>query len=106
MRLDRIDKEEDVLVDILQCQEQPELNDMSLACRTVDVSEYGMRLGSDVAIPVKSRLALRLDVNSKVYRLEGEVRWARQDEQYYIGLLLDEASPDFDAWMKMFQLDF
>ena len=35
MRLDRIEREEDILVDVIQCGGNLELNDTSWACRTV-----------------------------------------------------------------------
>jgi len=55
---------------------------------------------------VNTHLGLRLDLETSLYRLEGEVRWAREDGQYCVGLLLDAESPDFVSWTKMFQLDF
>ena len=39
MRLDRIEREEPVLVDIINCMANPELNDTHLSGKTVDVSE-------------------------------------------------------------------
>jgi hypothetical protein len=47
MRLDRTDMEEYVLFDVINCVKYPERNDTSLACRTVDVSESGMKVASD-----------------------------------------------------------
>ncbi|MEX2489768.1 MAG: PilZ domain-containing protein [Pseudomonadales bacterium] len=106
-RPERVEKEEELIVDVVQCQQQPELNAASMACRTLDVSEKGMKVSSYLPIPANSRLTLRLDTDSEVYRLEGEVRWGREQDQYedhyYAGLLLDDDSPDFDAWTKRFQ---
>ena len=106
MRLDRIEREEDILIDVINCVGDPELNDTSLACRTVDVSEAGMKVVSDVNFPVSTVLGLRLDLSNVLYRLEGEVRWCNQEERHYVGLLLDEDSPDFINWTRMFQIDF
>ncbi len=106
MRLDRIERDEEVLVDVINCIDQPELNDTSLACRTVDVSENGMKVKSELAIPIKTRLGLRLDLASVLYRLEGEVRWCKDEGTHYIGLRLDGDSPDLVPWTRMFQLDF
>jgi len=106
MRLDRIEREEHVLVDIIRCTGNPELNDTSLCCRTVNVSEGGMKVSSDLDIPVETVLGLRLDVSSVLYRLEGEVRWCKTEGQHYVGLLIDENSADFINWTRMFQLDF
>jgi hypothetical protein len=106
MRLDRIEKKEAILVDVIRCIAKPQLNDTSLTCTTVDVSESGMKVSTGMAIPVATRLGLRLDVASQLYRLEGEVRWSRDEGRHYVGLLIDEQSPDFVAWTRMFELDF
>jgi hypothetical protein len=104
MRLDRIEREKSVLVDVINCRRQPDLNDTSMMCQTIDVSEEGMQFSSELDLPVNTRLGLRLDLETSLYRLEGEVRWAREDGQYCVGLLLDTESPDFVSWTRMFQL--
>lgn len=106
MRLDRIEREEEVLVDVISCMERPDLNDTAMACRTVDVSETGMCVMTDMEIPVDTVVGLRLDLPTALYRLEGRVRWSVEYERYNIGLLLSEQSQDFNSWTKMFQLDF
>ncbi|MFN3237279.1 MAG: PilZ domain-containing protein [Pseudomonadales bacterium] len=106
LRLDRIEREEEVLVDVISCSAQPDLNDTAMACRTVDVSETGMRVATNMEIPVNTVLGLRLDLPDQLYRLEGEVRWSREDESFNVGLLINEQSQDFPAWTKMFQLEF
>lgn len=106
MRLDRIEREEEVLVDVISCLERPDLNDTAMACRTVDVSETGMKVTTDMDIPVDTVLGLRLDLPSSLYRLEARVRWCKEEDHFNIGLLLNEQSQDFGAWTKMFQLDF
>jgi hypothetical protein len=105
MRLDRIDKHESVMVDVISCMSHPELNDTSLTCFTVDVSETGMKVASAIPIPVATRLGLRLDFASHLYRLEGEVRWAKDDGRHYVGLYIDDSSADIVAWTRMFELD-
>ena len=105
MRLDRIEKQESVMIDVISCLTQPDLNSTSLTCTTIDVSESGMKVATAMAIPVATRLGLRLDVASRLYRLEGEVRWAREENQHYVGLLIDDDSADFVAWTRMFELD-
>ncbi len=106
LRLDRIERDDEILVDVIDCAAQPELNDTAMACRTVDVSENGMRVATNMSIPVRTLLSLRLDLPDQLYRLEGEVRWSREDESYNVGLLLSDQSQDFHAWMERFQLDF
>ncbi len=104
MRLDRIDRDEEILVNIINCEDEPDLNDTSLACRTVDVSEHGLKMSISMSIPVNTVVGLRLNLPKRLYRLEGEVRWVREDG--HVGLLLNDDSPDFKAWMEQFQLDF
>ena len=106
MRLDRIEREEEVLIDVISCDSQPDLVDTAMACRTVDVSECGMKVSTQMALPVNTVLGLRLDLPTQLYRLEGSVRWSREDDTFNVGLLLNEQSQDFGAWTKMFQLDF
>lgn len=106
MRLDRIEREEDVLVDVINCARNPELNDTSISCKTVDVSESGMKVATEMDFPVETVLGLRLDLASVLYRLEGEVRWCKDEGKHYVGLLINEDSPDFVNWTRMFQLDF
>ncbi len=103
MRLDRIEREEPVLVDIINCMANPELNDTHLSGKTVDVSENGMKVITSVELPPDTIVGLRLDIAAHLYRLEGEVRWSKED---LAGLLLDESSADFDHWTEMFELDF
>jgi hypothetical protein len=105
MRLDRIEKQEVVIIDVINCMTQPELNGTSLTGSTLDVSESGMKVAAAMAIPVSTRLGLRLDLGSRLYRLEGVVRWSKNEGQHCIGLLLDDDSADIVAWQRMFELD-
>ena len=105
MRLDRIEREEEVLVDVIDCSQRPDLNHTSIACRTVDVSENGMKVNTELSIPVHTIVSLRLDLPSQLYRLKGEVRWARDEGRHYVGLMLDENSPDMIAWNQMFEVE-
>lgn len=106
LRLDRIEQDDEILIDIISCEEQPHLNDTAMACRTVDVSEQGMRVAANMSIPVRSVLSLRLDLPDQLYRLEGVVRWSRDDEGFNLGLLLSDQSQDLQAWTERFQIDF
>ncbi len=103
-RQTRVEREEQVLVDVIDCDEQPRLRNTSLACRTVDVSELGIKMASRLDLPVNTRLGLRLDLPTSLYRLEGEVRWSRTEDECFVGLLLDKGSPDFVSWKRMFEL--
>ncbi len=103
MRPDRIEKEESVLVDVIAC-ENPELLDTHLSGHTVDVSEGGMKVTMKVEVPNATRLGLRLDLDRQLFRLEGQVRWTRNDGEVSLGIKIDPDSPDYDQWMRLFEL--
>jgi hypothetical protein len=103
MRPNRIEREEDIFVDVIQCPENPELNQTSMSCRTLDVSEHGLKLATALPLPPNTVLGMRLDLSSVLYRLEGEVRWCLDDHGWRAGLLLDKESPDFDNWVRNFE---
>jgi len=102
VRLDRIEKEEPIVVDILQSSNAA-LVDKSLTGHTIDVSENGMKVVTGVPIPVDSRISLQLDLDPEPCRLVGEVRWA--SDTGWFGLQLDEDCADFESWTRMFQFD-
>ena len=106
MRPDRIEKEESVLVDVISSEGNPELNDVHLSGKTVDISEMGMRVALTITVPEKTRLGLRLEMDSDVFRLEGQVRWSLNDGQPTLGILLDKDSADYSKWAQLFELDF
>ncbi len=105
MHLDRIERDEQILVSVILCASDPELVNTSLACRTVDVSVEGMQVVSGLALPVSSRLSLRLDICAILYRLEAEVRWSRNEGYHHVGLHLDVDSPDYLAWTTKLHSD-
>lgn len=104
MRLNRVEFDEQVLVDIISCDNQPELADTHLSCRTVDISTKGMQVVTDMELPVATRLGLFIDLSNSLFRLEGSVRWSRKNGRHFAGLELSPASPDLDDWSKMIQL--
>ena len=106
MRPDRIETEESVLVDVLSSDANPELVDVHISGKTVDISEMGMRVNMTIEVPKESRLGLRLELDSNVFRLEGQVRWSMNDGQPTLGVMLDKNSADYAKWAKLFELDF
>ena len=102
MRLDRIERREEVLVDVIECETQPDLRDAVFECYTVDISQSGIKISGAERIPVDAVLDLRLDCSSAKFRLQGRVRWSRGAHKHFIGLSLDDAkSPDMSAWAEM-----
>lgn len=106
MRLDRVEQEQSVLVDVLTSAGNPALNDVHMSGRTVDISEMGMRVDMTIEVPRDSKLGLRLEVGANVFRLEGQVRWSINDGQPSLGIQLDKDSSDYAQWLKLFELDF
>jgi len=106
MRLDRIERQEEVLVDVIDCVNQPDLVDTALACRTLDFSEDGIKMVSEMDLPVNTVLGLRLDLETNLYRLQAQVRWSNDEGDFHVGLLLNQDSPDMNDWTRMFQLEF
>ncbi|MEM7365054.1 MAG: PilZ domain-containing protein [Pseudomonadota bacterium] len=106
MRLDRIETQETVLIDIADCPERPELDDTCMSAITVDVSKEGLKMGSNLEIPVGSFLGMRVSIRGRLFRLEGEVRWhIREDGAWFSGVQLRDSSPDFVEWREMFLVD-
>ena len=102
MRPERFDKERKVVVDVLSCEDDETLIDAQLAARTIDVSEAGMKVSLYVAVPENAQLALQLDTESRQFKLQGEVRWLRDEGETWIGIRLDEQSPDYLSWREAF----
>ena len=105
MRLDRIDKTELVLLDVIRCVDNTGLENTSISGTTVNVSETGMQVSAGICLPVATRVGLRLDCDAHLYRLKGEVRWSNEDGRHCAGLEIDPDSPDYLAWTQMFELD-
>ncbi|MAV26182.1 MAG: hypothetical protein CMQ05_08690 [Gammaproteobacteria bacterium] len=106
MRLDRIETQETVLIDIADCPERPELDDTHMSAITVDISKEGLKMGSNIEIPVGSFLGMRVSIRGRLFRLEGEVRWhLREDGAWFSGVHLRDSSPDLAEWREMFQVD-
>ena len=106
MRPDRIETEESVLVDVISSDANPELVDVHISGKTVDISEMGMRVNMTIEVPRETRLGLRLELDSYVFRLEGQVRWSMNDGQPTLGVMLDKNSADYAKWVKLFELEF
>ena len=103
MRADRIDRQENVLVDIFGQENDPDNHDVHLSATTMDLSAYGMKVAMSVSVPAKSHLGLRLDIGDEVFRLEGDVRWTKSGEGGFIGIELEKGSQDYEKWVALFE---
>lgn len=103
MRADRIDRQENVLVDIFSNENDPDIHDVHLSATTIDLSAFGMKVALNVSVPEKSHLGLRLDLGDEVFRLEGDVRWTRTGEGGFIGIELQKNCQDYEKWVALFE---
>ena len=51
-----------MVVYVINCINKPELNDTSMSCTTVDVSEMGMHVETYMELLLSTVLGLRLDL--------------------------------------------
>ncbi|MDZ7683919.1 MAG: hypothetical protein U5O39_01725 [Gammaproteobacteria bacterium] len=93
-----------VLVDVIAC-ENPELLDTHLSGQSPRYfrsrHEGDHEGGGAQCHPAQG---LRLEMDQKVFRLEGQVRWTRQDGEISMGIKLDPESADYALWEKLFEL--
>lgn len=102
MRPERFEKERKVVLDVLSCEQDTSLTDAQMLAKTIDVSEAGMKVSLYVGVPEKARVALRLDGELQQFKLEGEVRWVRDDGEPWVGVLLDPECADYALWREAF----
>ena len=57
-------------------------------------------------VTVGTVVGLRLDLEAQLYRLQGRVRWARDEGRHFLGVKIDQDSPDIGAWNQMFELEY
>jgi hypothetical protein len=84
-----------------------DLDGKSIMCRTADVSLRGVRLLTDVMLPVGAYLKLRIKLprQQERYRQAGKVMWCRPNRDpaagaaHHAGIEFSlTGNPDFDAW--------
>ena len=104
----RIEESADVTVKVQSAPDvgNAELEGRSFHCRSVDVSFGGVRLQTDVFIPVGSflELAVKFDRASQRYWHTGIVVWSKETDrrgQYQEGILLRKViTPQFESWQS------
>jgi hypothetical protein len=103
----RVDAAADVEIVIDSAPGVAELEGKSLLCSTGDISLRGVRLLTEVPLPVNSylKLRIRLPRQTERYRQAGKVVWCRPlrdpagGAAHHAGIEFSlTASPDFDAW--------
>ncbi len=94
----RINEEDKVLIELLT-NGQPPADKTIINALTKDVSPGGVRLLTDVLLPVNTLLKLEIVLSQRrrvVYAM-GIVRWARsmyEEEMFEIGIEFTQISPD------------
>lgn len=105
-RHERVAYETDVRVKLYTVSGYVDLADKVLYCRTADLSESGIRLSSDIEIPVGSELEMSVvsEDPPKAFTHRGEVRWVLDDVdpgKFSIGIEFIQASDGHrDAWRE------
>ena len=106
----RIAARDRLFVQVVSCNEQPELVGTTLSCKTMDVSAGGIRIDSSDRIPVGTKLDLWVDVQSRPgkFFLSSDVRWVQESRgilpSYHLGVeLQDGAATDIAEWRRIHQ---
>jgi len=97
-----------VFVVVYDCEKAPLLEGSSLNGMMMDMASNGMRLESNVAIPVGSILTMTVVSGSPVtlYHLTGEVRWvSHSNEVNQLGISIFKME-DYLLWRKHFGSNF
>jgi hypothetical protein len=103
----RVDAVAEVEIVIDSAPGTKDLEGRSLSCRTGDISMRGVRLLTDVVLPIGAYLKLRIKLprQPERYRQAGKVVWCRPltapaaAATHHAGIEFSlTASPDFDAW--------
>ncbi len=93
-------------VHVHECDVEPDLVGVSVACEAVDVSKHGMQFLTEQIIPAGSTLNITMGVGDPfaMFLLIGEIRWTRQTEKgCFIGILLQEGKADYADWRSRFE---
>jgi hypothetical protein len=99
-----------MFVQVVSCEENPDLVGTTLSCNALDVSVGGIRINAYDHIPVGSRLDLWVDINSRPgkFFLTSDVRWVENTKHttasYEIGVeLQDGTATDIQEWRHIHQ---
>ncbi len=106
----RIPSRDRLFVQVVSCEEQPDLVGTTLSCKTLDVSAGGIRIDCHDRIPVGAKLDLWVDVHSRPgkFFLSSDVRWVEERRgilpSYQLGVKLqDGTATDIEEWRRIHQ---
>lgn len=97
-------------VHVSECDENPDLVGVSVACSAVDFSKRGLQFSTAEPLPVGTVMSITIGIGDPfaMYLLGGIIRWVRAggDEQY-MGVMLTEGEQfDTDKWSDDFDSIF
>ena len=102
----RVPKNVRFFVHVHECDEDPDMVGVSIACEAVDFSPHGLQLRTDALLHPGTILNITIGIGEPfaMYLLRGEVRWNREaGSDFACGcLLFDADGTDFAAWQSAF----
>ena len=97
-------------VHVHECREDPDLVGVSIACEALDFSSHGLQLRTEQPLLPQTLLNITIGIGDPfaMYLLRGEIRWVKNNEDfYYMGvLLIEEEGTDLASWVDQFQAMF
>lgn len=105
----RLQRDEKLFVQVVSASESPELVGKTYFCKTLDVSESGLKIIVQNCVPNGSELELWVQIQSlsTKYFLHGFSQWCddvrRVEGSYELGIRLSPRSDtDFGKWQYLF----
>ncbi len=97
-------------VHVHECEEDPDMVGVSVACEAVDFSPSGLQFRTDQQLIPGSLLNITIGIGEPfaMFLLRGEIRWVRPiDSEYAMGILLQRAEgTDIELWENGFEERF
>ncbi len=106
----RVEHKVKFFVHVHDCQDDPSLVGLSIACEALDFSSHGLQLRADQALVKSTLLDITIGIGKPfaMYLLRGEVRWVRPgEEEFFMGVLFkEEDGTDYTKWIDQFATTF
>ena len=103
----RHSREEIIFIEVLSATNETKQDNLLLESTTKDISQDGLKIGSEYPFIVDSILELLISFESGGYKflLTGQVKWCDElsENQYLAGFeLIDAEHSDYYVWRNMF----
>lgn len=103
----RIEHKVRFFVHVHECEEDPDMVGVSIACEALDFSSHGLQLRADQELSPNTSLNITIGIGEPfaMFLLRGEVRWVRgEDDDFLMGVLMTDAEgTDLAAWATQFE---